>query len=78
MLIQKFCVRNPDDQCTQCRCRLRKKRRLCPVFKGMAKSWAEVYEYIRGELDRLTEENEKLKQQLTFARRRASRNAPRR
>jgi hypothetical protein len=78
MLIQKYCVRSlidlSDARCLQCKQTLYyRRKRLCAMYQGMEKRWPEIYDFLRSEIDRLTAENEELKQILAFVRRRASR-----
>ena len=71
-MIQKFCVPNPDDRCTQCRCRnvLKNRKRGCSVYRGMQKQWPEVFERLQQENVRPTDNNTHLREELTAANRR--------
>lgn len=71
-MIQKFCIRKTndtsDDRCSQCLCRLYRKR-VCSVFKALKREWPTLVENLRDENERLVENNDRLRGELVLANR---------
>jgi predicted RNase H-like nuclease (RuvC/YqgF family) len=74
-MIHKFCIRNQEDRCIQCRDYAPKKR-VCPAYRILLKQAPELLEHLRHENERLTriaqemtETNQRLRQELVAANR---------
>ncbi len=67
-MIQKFCIRNQEDRCIQCRDWAPARKRICPAFRIASKKWPELLEHLRVENARLTTENIDLLKRQEFLR----------
>jgi hypothetical protein len=63
-MIQKFCIRNNENRCIQCRDWTPARKKVCPAYRLLLKQAPELLEHLSSENARLTETNTRLRSEL--------------